>query len=395
MKVRHLTALLVSWYCFVLCWRESSGSITGGDLGLYERYAKALLAGKIPYRDFSLEYPPLSLLAMVAPKLSLSDLSYASLFAGIMLLVMVVLQWVVVQSVGAEKANLAAWLCVLLPVAFGLLARERFDLLPAFIFCVGVLFVLKDRFLLAAVLFTVGGAIKLFPFLAMPPLIVWLWAQQRKRLAVQVAGISLLLLVLFFLPFASSDLLHMFRYHLDRPIEIEATPAIVLLVLGGSRQTTMAERMLYKSQGILEGHAGLVGLMFTLLLVCTLISLFVLPLWLQTKRDLVRVFFAAVLAFVVLGKVLSPQFLIWIAPLAIVLFCWGQRLIGGLCLVAALMTRLEYPHLYRRGLFDGDPLIVTYIAVRNGLLLIALILMIQLLVKRARSSALAVVAAGS
>jgi len=62
------------------------------------------------------------------------------------------------------------------------------------------------------------------------------------------------------------------------------------------------------------------------------------------RADLVRACAAAAVAFVALGKVLSPQFLIWLVPL-VPLVTWRLRVIA-LFAIAEVLTQLWFPHRY-------------------------------------------------
>ncbi len=64
------------------------------------------------------------------------------------------------------------------------------------------------------------------------------------------------------------------------------------------------------------------------------------------REELVRACAAAAVAFVALGKVFSPQFLIWLVPL--VPLVRGRRGVAasGLLLVAMVLTQLWFPFRY-------------------------------------------------
>ena len=55
---------------------------------------------------------------------------------------------------------------------------------------------------------------------------------------------------------------------------------------------------------------------------------------------------AAVTAFAVLGKVLSPQFVIWILPLGALAFAWRMHALAAAVAAAAVLTQLEFPSRY-------------------------------------------------
>jgi hypothetical protein len=91
----------------------------------------------------------------------------------------------------------------------------------------------------------------------------------------------------------------------------------------------------------------------------------------RARDGLVLAALGVTLAVVAFGKVLSPQYLCWLLPLAAVVAVHGARLAAGLVLAAALVTQLWFPGHY----FDvvaQEGWAVTAVAVRNALLLAAL-----------------------
>ena len=82
-------------------------------------------------------------------------------------------------------------------------------------------------------------------------------------------------------------------------------------------------------------------------------------IWLRRpadKEELVRWSAAALVAFVALGKVLSPQFLIWLAP--VVPLVGGLRGLRASVLLAAalVLTQLWFPSRYWDLARELDPL---------------------------------------
>ena len=79
----QFVALLVVGFFTLLIQFYKQDSLN--DLHLYYKSSLRLFQGQVPYRDFPLEYPPLSLLPMVLPQLvtlgqPLSFRSYLSIF---------------------------------------------------------------------------------------------------------------------------------------------------------------------------------------------------------------------------------------------------------------------------------------------------------------------------
>ena len=79
---------------------------------------------------------------------------------------------------------------------------------------------------------------------------------------------------------------------------------------------------------------------------------------------------AAVLAFVALGKVLSPQFMIWLVPLVALVAAPGPR---SLLAAALVTTQLWFPFRYWDLAKHFDPL-SSWLVLLRDLLLVALLL---------------------
>ena len=91
--------------------------------------------------------------------------------------------------------------------------------------------------------------------------------------------------------------------------------------------------------------------------------------------------FAALLAFVTLGKVLSPQYVIWLAPFAALAYVWGQRLVAALVGAAIVLTHVEFPSRYF-DLVDEQTDVILVVAARNVFLLAALVALVARLAWR-------------
>ena len=76
---------------------------------------------------------------------------------------------------------------------------------------------------------------------------------------------------------------------------------------------------------------------------------------------------AAVVAFACLGKVLSPQFLIWVAPLTALAWAWRMHALAAAATGATLLTLLEFPAHYA-DVVGREPVWLSVVALRNVLL---------------------------
>ena len=135
---------------------------------------------------------------------------------------------------------------------------------------------------------------------------------------------------------------------LSRPLQIETLPAAFLKTFG--------HPALVGSHGSVNlAGRGLLELVFEVVL-----GLVLLGLWVGFGRGaaepdrLVRYSAACVCAFVVFGKVLSPQFLIWLVPLVPLVRGRRGRAATALLAVALLSTQFWFPDRYYSYVYQGS-----------------------------------------
>ncbi len=186
-------------------------------------------------------------------------------------------------------------------------------------------------------------------------------------------------------PFLGHGYLDSYRFHLDRPVQIESTPAIVLYALGGSTVTgTTTTPDAYKSNGLIGGHADAVRSLFEFLGLASIALLAWLAWRREEHEDLLVCCATAVVAFVALNKVFSPQYVAWLAPVAALLAVWGRAEAAALIGLSIVMTQVEFPRHYDQ-LVEGDGGIRMLVAARDLVLLAALAALIARAPGSARS----------
>ena len=348
--------------------------ITVNDLYVYEQYARLLHDGQLPYRDFGFEYPPLAALPLwLAGVFGRDPQSIEWTFGALMALCLVAGQQLAARLAGGGRDGLTvAWLLVLAPVLIGASVRTHFDPLPIAIALAALLMLVRERHDLAFLLLGLGTMTKLFPGLLALVALVWLAGRGEWREAIRLGAIFTAIVLAISLPFAGAGYVDSFQFHLDRPVQIESTAASVLFALGGSEVTgTNLRPDRFKSNGLDGGHADTVEALFAALLVLAMAAIVLLAARGRTVRHMVLCGFAALLAFVTLGKVFSPQYVIWLAPFAALAWVWGQRAVAALVTAAIVLTHVEFPSRYF-DLINVHTDVVLIVAARNALLLVAL-----------------------
>jgi hypothetical protein len=362
---------------------------TVNDLFVYRTYADLLHGGQLPYVDFGFEYPPLAAIPLwLAGLPGRDEATYAVSFAVLMAGFALVGQWLAARLAGERRAGLTvAWLLALSPVVIGASVRTHFDALPIALALGGLLALARERPALGFVLLGLGTMTKLFPGLLAVVAIVWLLARGQRAVALRGAAIFAAVVIAISLPLSGAGYVDSFTFHLDRPVQIESTPATVLFALGGSGVTgTNLRPDRFKSNGLDGGHADAVERLFFVALVLALAGVVALAARGRDARHLVLTGFAALLAFVALGKVFSPQYVIWLAPFAALAWVWGERVVAGLTAAAIVLTHVEFPSRYF-DLINEKTGVILVVAARNALLLAAFGALLVALTRPARAPA--------
>jgi uncharacterized membrane protein len=320
---------LVCWG-LVHTWFWARGALV--DWPTYHDYGTAIVDhGRVPYRDFAVEYPPGALPVFVAPA-PFAD--YAGAFAWLMAACGVAL-----VAVLAFVRRGAALYAALAPVLVGSLILSRFDLWPSLLLVAALAALLAERHAVGWALLGAAVAAKLWPLAVVPLALVW--TLRRGRAASVLAGAAVVAAA--FVPFAllaPHGLWESVRGQASRPLQVESLGAALLTVFGHPAVVSS-----HGSQNVV-GHDA-VGVVLTGLGVASLVAVWTgFALGPASPERLVRFAAAAVCAFVAFDRVLSPQYLLWLIPLVPLV-----RGVRGLAATAVLtaacaLTQVWFPRRY-------------------------------------------------
>ncbi|MGB2952307.1 MAG: glycosyltransferase 87 family protein [Gaiellaceae bacterium] len=352
------------------------------DTPSYRHYGDAVVRGQMPYRDFALEYPPAALPVFVLPALGRPDqAAYDRRFQILMALcgaAMVAFLAVALGALGTRRRRAAGALlfAALAPLALGSLVLSRFDLWPAALTIGALAALLAGRERLGFGTLALGAAAKLYPALLLPPALVYVARRQGARAAAACLAAFVAVAAACVLPFAvlaPDGVLDSITRQAGRPLQLESLGSAFLLA---AHQLAGLHLKLQTSSGSqnLVGHAAH-ELALSLVVVQ---GIAVVAIWLAfalgpaTRERLAAVSAASVAAFVAFGKVLSPQFLIWLIPL--VPLVRGRRGLAATTVlgVALVLTQLWFPYRYWQ-LALGFEAVPSWLVVARDLVLVALV----------------------
>jgi uncharacterized membrane protein len=357
---RTLAAVALAAGGFVLSWYLIHHGYYARD-GLwdtpeYARYAGYVLYhGLVPYQDFKLEYPPLSLPIFLIPSLIAGKHDFARYQETFELgmaacgAIMVVLTALVLaaQRIGTRRLVAGIALVALSPLLLGAVVLSRYDLFPAMLTIAALAAIYFGRNRTSFVLLAIGTAAKAYPAVIFPIMAVYVWRTKGRREAIVCTAIFVGILLACFLPFlivAPHGVWWSIHGQASRPPQLESLGAALFLA---AHQLIGTHLSIYFTHGSdnLNGHPALqfASVMSVLQIVALVVTWVLFARGPASKERMLPAAAAAVTAFIVFDRVLSPQYLIWLAPLVAILP--GKRGLVAMAMLtcAMLITQIWYP----------------------------------------------------
>jgi hypothetical protein len=352
------------------------------DTPIYERYGEAMADGQVPYRDFAVEYPPAALPVF---RLPVEGGDYGGTFEGLMAAAGVG----VILLVAALTTSWWAPLFVAgSPLLLGSVVLSRFDLWPALLTIAALAVFLAGRVRLGLGTLGLATAAKVYPALLAPLLVAHVWKTRGQREAL-VSGCAFIgTIAAIVIPFAvlsPGGVWDAFWVQAGRPLQIESLGSGIMLTARQLFGLDLTMESSHGSQNLDGGAASALAGFSTLLQVAAVIAVWIWYARGPADRDrLLRACAAAVCAFIVFGKVLSPQFLIWLIPL--VPLVRGRRGLAatGMLALALVLTQLWFPYRYWELALEFDSF-ASWLVLLRDLTLVALLAVLTLRAPGARA----------
>ncbi len=329
------------------------------DTTEYSRYAHDVLnRSLVPYRDFSVEYPPLALPVFVLPAMIAGRhfSGYMEVFGlgmaacGVLAAALPALI-LVAQGVSTRRLIAGIAMVALAPLLLGAVLLSRYDLFPTMLTIAALAAIFFNWERSGFVLLALGTAAKAYPAVILPLAIVYVWRNHGARRAIGCSAIFAVVVLACFLPFviiAPHGIWWAIHGQENRPLQIESVGAAVFLAAHQLLGTHLTYYFTHSSDN-LDGHPALeFAALMSLLQIVALAAVWLSFAHGPASRDrLLTAAAAAVCAFIVFDRVLSPQYLIWLAPLVAVVP--GKRGVVAMAMLACAMcmTEIWYPlHFY-------------------------------------------------
>jgi hypothetical protein len=331
------------------------------DTPVYQGYGDAMVDGQVPYDDFSVEYPPAALPVFALPSVIVSrgaslddyDRAFGFLMAICGAAAIALVAYALVRDrAGPARVAVACAFVALSPLALGSVVLTRFDLWPAALVAGALALLLagRDRLSLGVLGFAIAA--KVYPLVLLPLFAAWVWRRRGRREALIALGVAGGVLVLFVVPFLALSPYGVWESSLrqtTRPLQLETLGSGAMLVLHHVVGVGLTMESSHGSQNLAGSAPDALAIVQSLVEIVVLLGIWRWFARGPAERDrLFRACAAAVCAFVVFGKVLSPQFLIWLVPLVVLVRGRRGLIACSVLAVCLVLTQLWFPYRYWR-----------------------------------------------
>ena len=335
--------LLFFWLCSSTFLRNNIGSSVryfNDDVDRLDYFIRGmwLPEGKVPYRDVFSEYPQIStyLFGLVfLPFLKETDIrssfiSYSTFFSLLMVYTLIALAISIEKELPDEKKQLLFFLLLPAPLYY---TFNRFDVLPAFISLIALLMAKRKNWEFVACLLGVGALTKWYPALLVPPVAVYMFYKREsyRRILEFIFLFGLICLIILLPTFIAGG----FRAVL--------VPYVNLQNNRGYDSASFLALMLPIIRSLIPGaRENILKTIFLLMQFSAIPLLFFACI--DSFERLLNCCLLAISTFMLFAPLYSPQWLLWIFPLMILLA--RDKWDVGLIVLYGVLTYIEFPVAY-------------------------------------------------
>jgi hypothetical protein len=325
--------------------------------GLYLNFASKVFEGQMPYRDFSLEYPPLALIFFIIPRLFTSDwLIFSVLYQAEVLIFAWLGLWVMYKI--ALRMGKTPWK-LMTPYVLGILVigpilGQQYDIFPAVMTLLSLYCFWLGRHKSSWFWLALGVMTKLYPAILIPVYLIIYWRNHQIRplfSGIVTFSLTCLVMLIPFLITGPQNLGSLLTYHTQRGIQIESGYSAFLMLAAKLGLTSVMVDFNYGSWNLSGPLAGTFSKLSTCIQALGLLICYGF-IWTQVKPGKSQ--FTRLGAYVLLltsvllftSKVFSPQYIIWLLPVLALVFTRWRLAIWTTFAVTGIFTYLIFPVNY-------------------------------------------------
>ena len=290
----------------------NEGIVLGTDIVQYAKQAIPILKGLVPYRDFPVAYPPISIYVMVPFTLLKDPRVIKILFVACNLATI----YLVYQKFWSPRKNPKTPNLLILLALFPLSIVEyslsgHNDSLPILFLLLSAYFLERDA-LQSGILTGLATMCKIFPALAVPFFAKHLWSKNKKETIIYVSGFALTCILTSapFLIFSYEEYVAMILGHTRYTAPYGVIPSIILEILGNKPANYQIAET------------------FTLLIAALVVVLmFIFYQARAQENSLTKTIAILLIVLPFINQQLHPWYFLWVLPFILIAFAKNTKII--------------------------------------------------------------------
>jgi uncharacterized membrane protein len=349
--------------------------------GLFFDYFSRISHGQMLYRDFLMEYPPLATVFFILPGLVSSQLNiYAHIFT-IQILLFDLLGLFIISAMSL-RINISSWISLSIytisALAIGPIIIHRYDLIPTVMVMLALYAFSLGKHKTSWFFLALGTMTKIYPIIIAP--IFLLDYLQKRQFRNIIYGISSFLITITaiitpFIIISPNGLWNSLSYHLQRGLQVESIFGSFLLLAHSLGAMHLNLNFDFGAWNIVSSMANNLATVSTILVLLGL-GIVYWSFYRNKSLDsigqisnIVNYSFLTILLFISMGKVFSPQFIIWLYPLVPLINSRWRNTAWIIFMIIAILTYYIFPLHYEALVFNLKHSVINVLFLRNVLLL--------------------------
>jgi len=373
---------------------------------IHDRYWKdvePLFNGEIPI----MEYPPFAFVFMVIPRLFFADPFGYNVGFVIEMYAFTIFGLVITrrlaEHLGFSQVKAMALYSVLMVLLLEFIT-DRYDIVPAVMSLLAFYLLITKRPMWAFILIALGMMTKLYPAMYFPIfLMMYIVQKDWKGMGKGIFWFALTSAVIFIpLMLIDPDLfLGFLSYHSNRPLEIGSLAATLLYpfsmigLFDTWIQPAWAEGS-FGSDNLRGSVPDAVAEILTPIMIIAVLAIIFYYAYLRKNEDreneriylLALAILGVTVAFMLIGKVFSSQYLIWAVPFYVLAIMMStnktfSKRMTYLLIISFIMTQVNciYLYSYLGGGVNIDDLGMILMLIRNLMIVATLVMIVQEMVR--------------
>jgi len=344
----------------------ANGNGADNDVVNFYKHAEAIKAGQIPYKDFVFEFPPFSLVFFMIPSMFTSDMHTYVVLYGVEIIFFSVLTLYFMIKV-AEKMKVNKYLVSIIFMIFIVLYFDqmirKFDIIVAAFTFISLYLFYEKKYTLSYAVLAFAALVKIYPVFLIPIFIIMNLADKEDTMRVKNVqkGIVACLCVafvaavpLFLLSVSVSDMLSFVGFHSVRGFQVESVVAVIVQNLASLGFTTATIVPSCDTYDIISPICSFLLPYWSAVSALAIILIWMLIIYHASKvnhrssyrdsaRDVMIYSLAVLMTFMLVNKVFSTQYVIWLYALLPFLVVINEKKINiPIAVLAILIVALSY-----------------------------------------------------